>query len=155
MTAPAQDLDGPPPGPAVRAQYGVLPYREGENGLEVLLVTSRETRRWIIPKGWPMKSRSPRQAAAQEALEEAGVVGKAERTVLGHYRYWKQVRDGLAFQCEVTVFPMRVREQHERWLEEHQRERRWFNVADAAVAVGEEELKALILGFGWSRARAD
>ena len=110
------DLDGPPPEPTARAQYGVLPYRE-EGGLEVLLVTSRETKRWIIPKGWPMKDRTAPQAAAQEALEEAGVVGVAEETALGTYRYWKKLKDGSSIQCEVSVFPMKVAVEHEHWLE--------------------------------------
>ena len=135
------------PDAAARVQYGVLPYRKAD-GVQVLLVTSRETKRWIIPKGWPMKDRSPSAAAAQEALEEAGVTGVAEDQPLGSYGYMKKRKDGSFVPCEVTVFPMRVDEVHEHWLEEGQRSREWFSLADAALAVGEGELKALILDFG-------
>jgi hypothetical protein len=60
-------------------QYGALPYREIKSGVQILLVTSRNTRRWIIPKGWPQSGTPPHRAAAREAFEEAGVVGKSAK----------------------------------------------------------------------------
>jgi 8-oxo-dGTP pyrophosphatase MutT (NUDIX family) len=131
----------------VRLQFGALPYREA-NGVEVLLVTSRETRRWVIPKGWPMTDRTDVEAAAQEAFEEAGVTCRAGDPALGAFRYLKRLKGGDAVECEVMVFPMPVSEEHDEWPEKHQRERRWFAIPDAAGAVDEEDLKGIILQFG-------
>lgn len=56
-----------------RQQYGALCFRFGEDGaVEILLITSRDSGRWIIPKGWPMKKKEPHEAAAVEAWQEAG-----------------------------------------------------------------------------------
>jgi ADP-ribose pyrophosphatase YjhB (NUDIX family) len=43
----------------------------------VLLVTSRETGRWIIPKGGPIKGFKPAKTAAREAYEDAGALAYA------------------------------------------------------------------------------
>ena len=105
--APAKPRTKPP---KPRRQFGALPYRaNGE--VEVLLVTTRETGRWVIPKGWPMVGKTPRAAAAREALEEAGVVGKAGRRRLGAYNYPKVLKSGATVVCRVTVFPLLVSEQ--------------------------------------------
>ncbi|HEX2018774.1 MAG TPA: NUDIX hydrolase, partial [Aurantimonas sp.] len=72
-----------------RKQFAALPFRTDADGVEVLLVTSRDTGRWVIPKGWPMKNRRPHRAAAIEAFEEAGVVGKASKVPMGTYDYDK------------------------------------------------------------------
>jgi 8-oxo-dGTP pyrophosphatase MutT (NUDIX family) len=73
------------------AQVAALPLKLGDDGVaRVLLLTSRETRRWVIPKGWPMKGRKAHEAAAHEALEEAGVAGHAEKTPIGRYYYFKR-----------------------------------------------------------------
>jgi hypothetical protein len=98
-------------------QYGALPYREGRSGLEVLLVTSRETRRWIIPKGWPQSGLPPHRAAANEAFEEAGVVGKIGKKTIGSYWYDKTLESGAAVRCKVRVFPLRVTRQLKKWPE--------------------------------------
>jgi len=92
-----------------------MPYRfDGEAGVEVLLVTSRETGRWIIPKGWPIKGFKPSdyETAAREAYEEAGVRGLVSERSLGHYLYEKRMEDRVtSFPCEVQVFPSLVKAQ--------------------------------------------
>jgi 8-oxo-dGTP pyrophosphatase MutT (NUDIX family) len=96
--------------PASRVQYAALPYRRKRNSrTEVLLVTSRDTGRWIIPKGWPAKRKSPHKAAAREALEEAGVIGRISRRPLGAFSYKKRLKSGKVVICEVQVFVMKVK----------------------------------------------
>lgn len=130
-----------------RRQYAALPWRMGERGVEVLLVTSRQTRRWIIPKGWPMKGRTGPEAAAQEAWEEGGVRGRIAGTPLGTFGYVKRYADAPDRTCAVKVFALAVSEEDDVWPEMSQRERRWMTLSEAAAAVDEPELKALILGF--------
>ena len=128
-------------------QYAALPYRMNEE-IEILLVTSRETQRWVIPKGWPMKGRKPYAAAAREALEEAGVVGTIGKTPIGAYRYVKRLKNGAPLVCSVDVFALLVARQRRRWPEQHQRTAHWFPVAEAAAVVQEPELQDLIERFG-------
>jgi 8-oxo-dGTP pyrophosphatase MutT (NUDIX family) len=134
-------------GKAPGLQFAALPWRKAGDGLEVLLVTSRESRRWVIPKGWPMKGRKAHLAAAREALEEAGVTGRIARKSAGSYGYIKRLKNGAPLECRVHVFPLKVERQRKRWPEQHQRETRWFTVRDAADAVNEPELRALIAGL--------
>ena len=112
-----------------------------------MLVTSRETRRWIVPKGWPMRDRTGPQAAAQEAFEEAGVRGVIAPSPLGVFNYLKRMADGSGRHCAVRVFALEVEETLDVWPEMTQRERRWMTPGEAAAAVDEPELKVLILGF--------
>ena len=130
-----------------KVQYAVLPFRPGPEGLEVLLITSRETKRWVTPKGWPMKRKKPHETAAIEALEEAGIEGKVGKQPLGTYRYDKRLKSGKLKPTEVTVFPFRVTVELDAWPEMAERERRWFPPAEAAGLVDEPELKALICAF--------
>src|SRR5690606_20329418 len=88
-------------------QVAALPFRIKDGKVEVLLVTSRETKRWLIPKGWLMKGKKPHKAAAQEAVEEAGVKGEIESESLGHYDYWKR-RAAHFDLCRVEVYPLKV-----------------------------------------------
>jgi 8-oxo-dGTP pyrophosphatase MutT (NUDIX family) len=130
---------------ASRIQYAALPYRiSSAFGTEVLLVTSRETKRWIIPKGWPKKRKDPWESAAREAAEEAGVVGKIGREPIGQYLYRKRLRSGKGVVCEVHVFPLKVKRQQKSWREQGQRECAWFPLAEAAKAVGEPVLRTVI-----------
>ena len=90
-----------------RRQVGALPFRHGRDGqTKILLVTSRESRRWVIPKGWPMKGRKPFQAAAREAYEEAGLRGAVGKRPIGHYLYQKRLKNLDAVLCQVKVFPL-------------------------------------------------
>lgn len=128
-----------------RLQIGALPFRRGRDGLQrFLLVTSRESRRWVIPKGWPMKGRKPFQAAAREAYEEAGLRGQVGKRPLGYYLYEKRLKNLNAVVCQVKVFPLRVNKQLKHFPEKHQRELCWFTAAEAAEAVTEPGLAAII-----------
>ncbi|KQT19840.1 NUDIX hydrolase [Methylobacterium sp. Leaf399] len=128
-----------------RNQVGALPFqRLPERGLCVLLITSRESRRWVIPKGWPMKGRKPYDAAAREAYEEAGLIGQVGKRPLGFYLYEKRLKNRDAVLCQVKVFPLEVRKQLKSWPEQDQREDRWFTPAEAAEAVAEAGLAAII-----------
>lgn len=134
-----------------RAQCGALPWRVGEDGVEILLVTSRDTRRWVIPKGWPMKGRKPHIAAAIEARQEAGLLGKIEKIALGAYEYEKRLKNSASVTCRVDVFPLLALKQKKSWPEKNQRAAHWFPVALAAEQVDEPELRAIIRAFGDSR----
>jgi 8-oxo-dGTP pyrophosphatase MutT (NUDIX family) len=92
-------------------QYGALPYRFNQDAaLEVLLVTTRGTRRWIIPKGWPIKALRPAKSAAREAFEEAGVTGRIGTKPVGLFTYDKLVDEaGAQTTCEVKVYPLLVK----------------------------------------------
>jgi predicted phosphate transport protein (TIGR00153 family) len=129
-------------------QVAALPYRTQDDGtLRLLMVTSRDTRRWIIPKGNPIRGLPPHLAAAQEALEEAGVSGIPCPSPLGSYQYWKRRKDGRFKDAQVEVFPLAVLLEDEEWPESHERERRWFSPNEAAAVVEEVELATLITGF--------
>ena len=133
-------------------QIAALPYKADESALDaparIMLITSRETKRWIIPKGNIGPGQSPHSAAAQEAEEEAGILGATCPTPLGSYRYLKRKRNGASVWIDVSVFPFAFTEELKTWDEQHQRERRWFSLEDAANAVDEEDLRALIRSFG-------
>ncbi len=129
-------------------QVAALPYRERPDGTpEVLLITSRGTRRWVIPKGNPIRGLDPHQAAAHEAFEEAGISGIACAASIGSYGYDKVRRDGSAKPARVEVFPLSVLSRFDDWPEAHERDTQWFGLKEAAAAVDEPELKAIIAGF--------
>ncbi|WP_342455436.1 NUDIX hydrolase [Aquabacter sediminis] len=132
-----------------RVQYAALPYRVRQDGeVQLRLVTSRETRRWVIPKGWPMKGIPPHKAAAREAYEEAGLLGSIASAPLGIYRYDKRLSATRSVLCEVMVFPMKVKRYLKKWPERSQRVGFWFSIETAASVVQEPELASLILEFG-------
>jgi 8-oxo-dGTP pyrophosphatase MutT (NUDIX family) len=121
-----------------RSQFAALPYRTGDNGEpQVMLLTSRETHRWVIPKGWPMKGKIPREVAAQEAYEEAGLIGRiVGKRPVGVFHYEKRL-PAERLICEVQVFLLRVERQLEEWPEKGQRETKWFDLNTAANLVDE------------------
>ena len=128
-------------------QYGTIAWRLGEDGKpRFLLITSRETKRWVIPRGNPIAGLEPWDAAAQEAWEEAGVRGEVEEQALGTYQYEKRKADGSTVPAVVHVFALRVDAQAETWPEARERERQWFEPEAAAEAVEEDDLKSLLLG---------
>lgn len=124
-------------------QIAALPYRRHGKGVDVLLITSRETKRWVIPKGWPMEGKTDWVAAAVEAFEEAGLEGNIGNQSLGTYHYMKRKKSGDV-ECEVTVYPLEVNELLRKWPERHERKRKWFSAKAAAKKVNEEGLKAII-----------
>lgn len=125
-------------------QYAALPYRIGSAGPEILLITSRDSGRWIIPKGWPIAGLTASQSAAREALEEAGVTGTIGAKSIGHYRYDKRLADNTTKLCTVEVFPLKVARQRDTWPEQHQRRREWLRVEEASERISETELRPLI-----------
>jgi 8-oxo-dGTP pyrophosphatase MutT (NUDIX family) len=129
-------------------QVAALPFRLTEAGeIEVLVLTSRETRRFILPKGWIGRRHKAWRSAAQEAREEAGVIGKVKRKPIGRYIYWKRLSDHFAL-VEVDVYPLRVQKHLKRWPERRQRVRRWLPIRDAALLIDEPQLHRLIETFG-------
>lgn len=130
-----------------RRQVGALCWRREGGKVEVLLVTSRESGRWIIPKGNRMTGLSDAEAAAEEAWEEAGVRGKLRPLRIGSFHYVKVMARGAARQTAVDVYALRVKEVLKDWPERKQRTRRWFTPEEAAGLVDEAELKILLSGF--------
>jgi 8-oxo-dGTP pyrophosphatase MutT (NUDIX family) len=128
-----------------------LPYRLDTDGnpqsLVILLVTSRDTGRWVLPKGNVKRQEDPRTAALREAAEEAGVWGVVAAEPIGDYRYAKRHDDGTSTSMTVSVWPMRVDAVGDDWPEGDVRTRAWFSPADAAMAVDEKSLKKLLLRF--------
>jgi 8-oxo-dGTP pyrophosphatase MutT (NUDIX family) len=132
---------------ARRSQYGALCWRMRRNSLEILLVTSRDTGRWVIPKGWPHEGQSPDQSAAREAWEEAGVEGEIDPRCLGVFSYDKVMTPRENVPCVVGVYGLRVHRLQRRFPERNQRSRKWFAVEKAAKRVAEPELRALMLSM--------
>ncbi len=134
--------------PAKRVQYAALPFKlSAASCVEVMLVTSRKTGRWIIPKGWPIKRKAPHASAACEALEEAGLLGNVGRDSIGSYSYQKRLRSGAVVTCDVQVFLLEVEGQLKDWPEKEERRFHWFSPAEAADVVQEPALSEIILGI--------
>jgi 8-oxo-dGTP pyrophosphatase MutT (NUDIX family) len=135
-------------------QYAALPWRLGEGGTrQIMLLTSRESRRWVIPKGWPMKKRKPADVAGQEASEEAGLIGRiVDKRPLGTFAYEKRLAVGEVL-CRVRVFSFRVERQLDDWPERNQRETKWFDADEAATLVEEGGLADIIDRFSGSYVR--
>ncbi len=129
-------------------QVAALPYRQKHAAIEVLLITSRQTGRWVVPKGNLMLGKASHEAAGIEAEEEAGVRGIVSPLPLGHFIYDKYYADGRIVPATVELFAMRVTEVMKNWIEIDQRQRRWFTAVEAASAVSEPELGELIRCFG-------
>ena len=132
--------------PELRSQQAALCWRLHRGHPEVLLITSRDTGRWVIPKGWPMAGISAADAAAREAWEEAGVEGAVGADAIGFYGYDKLI-GGKALPCMVSVFPLRVARLADKFPERKQRRRKWFAAEKAARKVAEPELRALLHRF--------
>jgi 8-oxo-dGTP pyrophosphatase MutT (NUDIX family) len=134
---------------AFRQQYGAICFRYvGETSkIEVLVISSRDTGRWVVPKGWPMKKKKPHEAAAIEAWEEAGVRGAVHKTAVGRYTYLKFLDDGDVVPTIVDLFQIEVTVQKETFKEKGQRQLAWVEPDEAARRVRELELKSLLVDF--------
>jgi 8-oxo-dGTP pyrophosphatase MutT (NUDIX family) len=130
-----------------RLQVAALPFRFGETGVEIMLITSRDTGRWVLPKGWPEAREPLSEAAAREAGEEAGLSGTISHIEVGRYFYAKALSSGEDVPCEVLVYPLKVTEEASKWKERHERERRWFASEEAARMVAEPDLSQIIAAF--------
>ena len=132
-----------------RTQCAALCYRLRKGKPQILMITSRRTKRWILPKGWLMKDRTLAEAAAQEAWEEAGVQGRIGGTCLGLYTYIKEAESTgeVDLPCATLVFPLKVKSLKRKYPEKGQRKRRWMSRKKAASRVWEPELAELIRSF--------
>ena len=115
--------------------------------MQILLVTSRGSKRWIVPKGWPMEAKTPAASALQEAWEEAGVTGRPDGTCLGVYTYAKELGPADEVPCLAMLYPVMVKSLAKRFPESGQRRRVWVSRKKAARMVLEPELARLILDF--------
>jgi len=136
---------------SVSTQFGALCYRVRNDKVQILLITSRRSGRWLIPKGWPMHNHTPVDAATREAFEEAGVEGKTTPTCLGIYSYLKETEDGNRQTCVVALFPLKVKRMLRDYPEAGQRKRKWLSPKKAAALVDEPELAQIILSFDPAR----
>lgn len=130
----------------LRTQFAALCYRIKNDKLQFCLVTSRRSGRWIVPKGWPMDGETPSDAAATEAFEEAGVIGKVHKRPVGVFSYYK-VRSEDELPCMAVVYPLRVKKVLTKWPEKKERDRKWVSRKKAAAMVDDPELSAIILKF--------
>ena len=112
------------------------------------MITSRETARWVIPKGWPMSGLTGVESAMLEAWEEAGVEGRATELLLGHYAYDKMAQPAPPLHCAVAVYSLPVENLRRRFPERRQRRRKWFDADEAALLVAEEGLRLILLQIG-------
>jgi len=131
-----------------RLQVAALPWRRVQDGIEIMLITSRDTGRWVLPKGWPEAREPLCLAAAREAMEEAGLSGRISHLEIGRYFYAKALASGEEVPCEVLVFPLLVEAAADRWKEKRSRMRQWVSVAQASGMVNEPDLGQIIAHFG-------
>ncbi len=131
--------------PRILHQAGALPFRRGPEGLRILLITSRDTGRWVIPKGNVEPGQTAAEAAARETYEEAGVLGQVTDIPLGIYTYGKRQRSGVVVPATVEVYPLEFSTQLKKWPERKQRRLRWMTVPKAAGLVAEPGLSLLLL----------
>ncbi len=125
-------------------QFAALPWRRSPSGIEILLISSRDSGRWIVPKGWPMEGRSGAETAATEAFEEAGIAGTIDSEPIGSFDYLKTARKGEGRWCSVTVYPMLVEKQLADWPEREQRRLLWLPAEEAAAMADDAGLAELI-----------
>jgi 8-oxo-dGTP pyrophosphatase MutT (NUDIX family) len=128
-------------------QAAALPWRLTGSGVEIMLVTSLNTGRWVLPKGWPERGEELWEAAAREAKEEAGISGRIGQRALGSFFYGKDMPQGMQYRCEVEVYPLEVDKEAGKWPERGSRKRVWYSPEEAAALVHEPDLAELITGF--------
>jgi ADP-ribose pyrophosphatase YjhB (NUDIX family) len=129
-------------------QSAAIPYKMDDQGkLVILLVTSRRTRRWIIPKGKVKPRTLPSRSAEHEAFEEAGVLGRIGKQPVGAYWQGDALPSGPEGSLHVQAFALEVTEELPVWDEMHLRKRRWFRLKDALRAIDDLEIRALLRDF--------
>ena len=135
-------------------QVAALCWRPHAKDIEILLVTSLNSKRWILPKGWAEPDLTLAESAAREAFEEAGVTGPVEPAAIGSYHYLKQKRDGGGVPCRVDVFALKVARLDDEWPERGQRRMIWMTPQRAAAQVSEPGLREILRGFHGAQAAA-
>jgi 8-oxo-dGTP pyrophosphatase MutT (NUDIX family) len=128
-------------------QVAALCWRAGRRGLEVLLITSLNSKRWILPKGWPEADLTGCENAAREAFEEAGVTGKIAAQPIGHYHYLKEKREGGGMPVSVDVFALCVTRQVDDWPEKAVRTLAWMPLNEAIARVSEPGVRLVLKYF--------
>ena len=131
----------------IRTQFAALCYRVQNDKVQILLVTSRGSGRWIIPKGWPKDGATPSKSALSEAWEEAGVKGRAMDVCLGLYSYEKELDEIDNLPCVAMVYPVKVKSLETKYPEAKQRKRKWVSQKQAAKMVAEPELARILKDF--------
>jgi 8-oxo-dGTP pyrophosphatase MutT (NUDIX family) len=135
------------------SQYAALPWRWVDGHLEILLITTLTSKRWVVPKGWPIEGRTPSDCAAQEAFEEAGVIGTMASKSVGSFDYRKRRKTGEEIPCHVAVFDLEVERQRRAWPEKAVRQTCWCTVEEAMARVSDPGLKRLIARFAKTQAQ--
>ncbi len=128
-------------------QYAALVYRMRDGKVQVLLVTSRKSQNWILPKGSPIANLKPHQTAAQEAWEEAGVKGRADKKCLGRFRFDRQGRGNRRQLCVGLVYPLQAKKLARNFPEAGQRQRKWLSPKKAARRIANPELSEIVRSF--------
>ncbi len=128
-------------------QYAALPWRRTKGAIEILLITTRNTKSWIVPKGWPLAGHTPSECAALEALEEAGISGEMAEEALCSCHYDTRRKSGDIISCQVHVFAMEVFHQRRSWAEKAARDICWCSLEEALARVKEPSLRRLIAKF--------
>jgi 8-oxo-dGTP pyrophosphatase MutT (NUDIX family) len=124
-------------------QVGVIPYARVGAQITYLLITSRGSGKWLFPKGALAPNTDPRDLALREAREEAGVAGTIAPQPVGAYRDWKS-RGSVKVAIEVTLFPMRVEEQFDKWEEATQRYRHWVTFPEVCALLKNDAVVGLV-----------
>ena len=128
-------------------QIGALCYRITDKNVKILLITSRRSKRWIIPKGWKVDKMSNRKSVALEAWEEAGVQGRVSERAIGTFYYRKRTGKNDFLTCAVKVFGLEVKAKKKKFPEHGQRKLKWVDSEVAINLVTEPELKTVIKKF--------
>ncbi len=131
----------------VRSQFAALCYRIKLDRPQILLITSRRSGRWIVPKGWPEDGLTPAECALKEAWEEAGVNGIAHDLCLGLFAYAKSISDKVSYPCVAMIYPVKVKLLSKKYPEKAQRQRRWMTPKRASKSVSEPELARILRDF--------
>lgn len=133
---------------AMVEQSAAIPYRvDDAGGVEVLLVTSKSRRRWILPKGRVPFNMRPQFSAAREALEEGGVVGVASNVPVADYEQDKVGAAGKVATVRVLAYPLEVTTEIQVWAEMHVRKRRWLSLKKAIAKVTDPRIRRVLRAF--------
>jgi 8-oxo-dGTP pyrophosphatase MutT (NUDIX family) len=123
-------------------QSGVIPYRVRNGRVEILLITTRDRQRWVIPKGGIVSGMTPPASAAKEAWEEAGVIGQVDGTQLGTYKYRKR---GKIYRVKMYLLPVEIVSSY--YPEASIRYRRWLDAKQAMKLIKQTSLKRILKGI--------